>query len=228
MRTGCGLVLTIGIEIPALGHDHSIIDGSGSLVCRRDACDHQYEIGDTGPAGGIIFYVADGQEGRTPITVEASPAGTPDGRDWLKYTAHYLEVAPTSEGNARWGDGFVSGVTTFETLPAPEGSLIGNGRKDTWLIVNHLGPDVTGMAAQLCVNRTTGANDWFLPSRGELTQLFRNRAAVNAAGGDLEDTYCWSSSQVHAFSAWQMNVSAGTTSSSSKSTDNIVRAVRAF
>jgi len=50
-RSGCGQIFS-GTVIAALGHDHI-----SSLICKRASCDHQYAIGDTGPAGGIIFYV---------------------------------------------------------------------------------------------------------------------------------------------------------------------------
>ena len=65
IRAGCSVTDPVPI-VPALGHDHT-----SSLICKRTGCTHQYAIGDTGPAGGIIIYVADGQSGRqSNITVE--------------------------------------------------------------------------------------------------------------------------------------------------------------
>ncbi|MDR2965051.1 MAG: DUF1566 domain-containing protein [Treponema sp.] len=188
--------------IDASNHDHSIVAGSGSLICRRTNCEHQYAIGDIGPAGGIIFYVADGQNGRqTSITVQASPDGTPADRAWTEYTAYYLEAAKTNEGVLFWDPSpsgtLINGVTTLTTGLETEASLLGNGRKDTQLIVNHL-VTTDDVAAKLCANRTSGGTDWFLPSLGELNQLYLNKEAVSAAGGSFTSWFYWSSSQYDA------------------------------
>jgi len=34
------------------GHDHN-----SSFICKRAECNHKYEIGEIGPAGGYIFYI---------------------------------------------------------------------------------------------------------------------------------------------------------------------------
>ena len=50
---GFTLVISCGGGDPdctTLGHDHT-----GSLLCKR--CGHKYAIGDTGPGGGIIFWL---------------------------------------------------------------------------------------------------------------------------------------------------------------------------
>jgi hypothetical protein len=227
-RTGCGYVGTNTV-IPALGHDHSIIAGSGSLVCRRTGCNHQYEIGDTGPGDGIIFYVAP-----TGFTVQASPDETPLDRAWAEYIAYYLEVARRDEGTfSQWstqGTIIDNDVTTFTDSEVGV-TLIGNGRRDTWFIVNHLDlrTTETGRSAQLCASRTAGAvTDWFLPSLGELNQLFIYRNDVNNAGGSLGTSAIWSSSQNDDFTAWNLNFNTGIPSSPLKSSSVRVRAVRAF
>jgi hypothetical protein len=227
-RSGCDQVVT-GIVISALGHDHF-----ESLVCKRTDCSHQYAIGESGPAGGIIFYVADGQGGRqSSITVEGF-SGTTSG--FNTYTAYYLEVALENENPAWWGaDGSViPWVTTFTSTTDMEASLLGNGRRDTQIIVNYIGTSETGKAAQQCVARTAGANDWFLPSLGELNQLYNNKNAVNNNGGNLVEfidnfpVWLWSSSQSDIDNAWYQNFSSGGMGSTSRNANHHVRAIRAF
>jgi hypothetical protein len=122
----------------------------------------------------------------------------------------------------------ISGVTTFTNSSAEEASLLGNGRKDTQTIVRYLGTTETGRAAQLCANRTSGGTDWFLPSAGELNQLYLNRDAVNTAGGNLGTNRFWSSSQHNSWYAKYQSFSGSQGYLEKNSTSSITRAVRAF
>ena len=64
-----------------------------------------YKVGDTGPAGGIIFYV--------------NPNAAGDG--WT-----YLEAAPTDAGSCTWGDSGSTGAT---------GTAIGTGKSNTRALI---------------------------------------------------------------------------------------------
>jgi len=149
-----------------------------------------YAIGSTGPGGGIIFYY-----NAAGFTVKMeNPAEN--------YTAHYLEVAPAITGTYQWDDNRtpISGVTTLTTVPvsitANNNDTIGNGRKDTALIAAYLASTAqTNMAAQICTALTTGGkNDWFLPSVGELSELYKRRTltGINITSGSY-----WSSTQAY-------------------------------
>jgi len=181
-----------------------------------------YAIGDIGPGGGIIFYYdANG------FTVEmADPA--------QNYTAHYLEAAPTLTGTAQWGADrtFINGVTTFDLEETAINDNIGKGRKDTALIVAHLGTSETNRAAQICAALTTGGKtDWFLPSLGELNELYKQG---NLTGIDLvmNDWY-WSSTQYddinHSILSWgQFFAGDGFQVCLSRTQSYNVHAIRAF
>jgi len=220
-RAGCGTVIQ-STEISALGHDHT-----SSLICKREGCDHQYEIGDTGPAGGIIFHV--------------SPAGfTVQGYtgaigSFSEYTAYYFEAAAENEGSIIWGlsadNTLIPDLTTFLTTSDSKATMIGNGRKDTQIIANYFSAmDVTGRAAQVCANKSvtvggTVFNDWFLPSLGELTVMF------NAKGQPGIPTTGWfiSSSQYSSGgSAWSQFFTLNGADYFPKTFNMDVRAVRAF
>jgi len=82
--------------------------------------------------------------------------------------------------------------------------------------------------------RNNGLNDWFLPSRDELNQLYRYRAIVEISSSG----WFWSSSQTDINFAWGQSFVDGSRGSASKDSDfwndgtkidgRSVRAVRAF
>ena len=144
----------------ALGHDHGT-SGTGSLVCKRIGCTHQYAVGETGPAGGIIFYV--NTEG---FLVEGYSGiiGT-----FAAYIAYYLEAAPVNQGEGSWVS--VNGVWSFST-----GTAIGTGRANTNKILTI---DQNSPAALLCKGYIGGGkNDWFLPSKDELDEMYNMKTTL--------------------------------------------------
>ena len=156
----------------------------------------EYKIGDTGPAGGKIFY------DKGSVT-----------NGW-----RYLEAAPADEGTAQWGayGSDVSGTST----------AIGSGKANTQAIITRLQQlGETGRAAQLCNNKTlNGYSDWFLPSKDELNEMYKQRTAI----GGFQDSWYWSSSQFNYSYAWYQNFLNGSQSYYAKDSACRVRAVRAF
>jgi hypothetical protein len=117
---------------------------------------------------------------------------------------------------AQWGCSGTSIAGTSTTL--------GTGLANTTAIVNGCG--TTTIAARLCNNLVSGGySDWYLPSRDELTRLYNNRISI----GGFNNASYWSSSQAGSTTAWSINFSNGTSSSTStKSTLMNVRAIRKF
>lgn len=79
------------------------------------------------------------------------------------------------------------------------------------------------------------ADDWYIPSLGELYRIFINKKAINAAlefakGDKLQDRWYWTSTELSATNAWILNLDGGNTSYwNTKARDTIrVRAVSAF
>jgi hypothetical protein len=131
----------------------------------------EYALGDTGPAGGLIFYI--------------NPNYAKDG--W-----RYLEAAPFDQSaGAKWG--------CFRTLiPGARGSAVGIGKQNTIDILASC--KTPGSAAELCANFTlNGIGGWFLPSADELTQMYVSLklAGIGDFGNsNIADNYCyWSSTQ---------------------------------
>ena len=110
-------------------------------------------VGDTGPAGGLIFY---------------DKGSYSDG--W-----RYLEAAPSDQSTGvQWYNG--SYITTGAT-----GTAVGTGQANTTAIVTMQGAGT--YAAQLCDDLVEGGcSDWFLPSKDELNQMYVNLKEEGVGG----------------------------------------------
>jgi hypothetical protein len=179
-----------------------------------------YTVGQTGPGGGKIFYVAS-----TPFACGPT----------LATACTYLEAARSDwntgkDPNLSWATNSNNNQTT--TVPAPGAiqTAIGTGYQNSKAIVAQTGNVAASSAAALADSYTstgTGGtyDDWYLPSKDELNQLYLNRAAV---GGFVASNY-WSSSEDSANSAWRQSFSTGDQFSNDKYYDSFrVRPVRAF
>jgi len=176
----------------ASGHDHV-----SSLICKRTECNHQYEIGDTGPAGGKIFYVAP-----NGFTVQGYSGGNGSNMylNFNSYTAYYLEAAPT---NAVGGTGSQTMMRWYSTYPCDvtgTGKGIGSGRYNTAIIIateKTVYPSNTYIYAALACDNYLAAGyesftDWFLPSEFELIELMNIK---NVDLGITTEGWFWSSTQ---------------------------------
>ena len=158
-----------------------------------------YQIGDTGPAGGIVFYDK-GEYSEGWRYLEAAPENT----EWVEKPWDYGV------------DAYVHG-TEVE---------IGSGPGNTEAIVSVLG-NGGEYAAKLCDDLEYGEqDDWFLPSKGELNLMYQN-LRLQGLGG-FEQTLYWSSSQSSQFEAWAQHFSSGDQSGHPKDYNFRVRAARAF
>jgi hypothetical protein len=72
----------------------------------------------------------------------------------------------------------------------------------------------------------TGADDWFLPSMGELMLMYTNLRQAGA--GAFGYAYYWSSTEHGAYYAWNQSFFNGLQDSYSKNSILSVRPVRAF
>jgi hypothetical protein len=176
----------------------------GTLVFSQD----QFNVGDTGPAGGIVFY---------------DKGEFSDG--W-----RYLEAAPAkTEFNAQWGAYTGSGIRYTGRDVSGTGTEIGSGKQNTELIVKVLKQwKEGGRAALLCTYLNIGGyNDWFLPSKDELNLMYQN-LKQKGLGGFSNNLY-WSSSQDVDINTWHQRFQKGQQDTSYyRSGQGAVRAIRAF
>lgn len=184
-------------------------------------------LGDVGPGGGTVFYVAD-----EPFTSTGSDCAT---------ECRYLEAAPQdwqthdsvglpagADPTRAWATGGNNSVRMGTT-----GASIGAGHQNTSNVVAQAG-NVAGSSAGVLARSYTGGGktDWHLPSRGELTQLYDERDRVDGLSrsgtGITQSIYFSSTEETYCCAARAKGFGTGTEYSAGKSTLRFVRPVRAF
>jgi hypothetical protein len=159
-------------------------------------------VGDTGPGGGIVFYVHTG-------------GGTFSCGVALTSTCRYLEAAPADvAGTHAWCSNTSSPLSVTATG-------IGAGMANTTTADTTCSSGAIQQAADYTNN---GKSDWHLPSRDELNQLYLQRFTV---GGFATVTF-WSSSEHSATRAWDLDFFNGIQYNDPKEYNYQVRPVRAF
>jgi hypothetical protein len=128
-------------------------------------------VGDTGPGGGIVFYVHDDADDL--FTSTGSDCGT---------SCKYMEAAPFSgQVSLTWS----TGANQSLAVSGADARGIGNGFQNTVDIVNQSGNNSDTSAAVYANSYSNnGKNDWYLPSVDELNQMcrwVRNQAASDGA-----------------------------------------------
>lgn len=166
-------------------------------------------IGNTGPGGGIVFYV------------QAATAAAP----W-----RYLEAAPNTwsggvaDPTIAWcsnTSAFVAALTSGSSSSINTLQTIGSGFSNSKMMIGSCTYGAANMAASY---NGGGKSDWFLPSKNELNALYLQQVTV---GGFVSNIY-WSSFEYGAtYAGWQ-DFTNGSQGSSLKATTLYVRPIRAF
>ena len=166
-------------------------------------------VGDTGPGGGIVFYV-DLNRPAGSRYFEAACVGWQNDCD-----------GTTADPLAEWG-------CNGTLISGAGGHAIGTGEQNTADIVT--GCPTPGVAAHLANDLVLGGQtDWFLPSKDELNEMFTNlHSPVTPLGGFSTDVFYLSSSEDDDASAFAQRFDDGVQDNRSKGTTYYVRPVRVF
>jgi len=164
-----------------------------------------YNVGDTGPAGGIVCY---------------DKGSVSNG--W-----RYLEVSPSYLSSTYWrqANSSLIGNTTQD---------IGSGKENTSVILTALASDTgTSFAAKVCHSYSlNGYADWFLPSVNELQLVETNLILTKKMAFTAADNkYYWTSSENGGWYAYKVFLNSSnltTPTSESKGMNVYVRPMRRF
>jgi hypothetical protein len=162
-----------------------------------------FNVGDTGPGGGIIFY-------HSPDGFRMTDTGE---------ICHYLEAAPNDISKSL---AWLSSQFRIEQLEF----AIGSGRKNTALI---LAVDPKAPAAKAADDyRNKDKSDWFLPSIDELEEMKGSTAIKNL----VYERGFWSSTLHNIYLGWVYTVYIGHSSRFfaiyNEGSNTFVRPIRAF
>ena len=178
------------------------------------------KIGDTGPGGGLVFYVA------------AKP------QPW----GQYLEAAPRTLGNIPWcpnRSGYTSaaveavmkkfGVDGSKMTGALLG--LGDGRLNSAFLAIVCDATSAVRVADAYVNG--GRDDWYVPSRDELVEMYRTRALLKLSNYPSmwsPDKFVGSSDIAGSAYAWGLDFARGGVMPMSKTNNSnfALRPIRAF
>jgi len=242
--TNANGLVSIEIGTGTTTDDFSAIDwANGSFFIKT-------ETDPDGATGGIAYTITGtSQLLSVPYALYAKTAGSTSGT-----SGHYVGEL-YGGGVVFWVDhtgqhGLIASMIDLSTSQAwsnVSSSLIGPTAQSDWDGLSNSNAIVgqathSSSAAQLCLDYTnadygTGTySDWYLPSRGELNDLWNNIKAVqkaldsdgNATTTAMAKSYYWSSSENPTNHAWGFTFSLGHAEGSGKNFEHYVRAVRAF
>jgi len=180
------------------------INRASGIVTVSSNSTKTYKVGDTGPGGGIIFFVDRFDE-------------------YANFT--YLEVGPVStEVTRTWA----TGVNQTAAVAGADSKALGAGLQNTIDIAAQAGNVAATCAAVYCDTLTSGGqSDWYLPSLAEIKMVWEV-VKLNLGVGGLGDGYYWSSSDVGSNSAFSYLFLYGIMTDSTKSNTYYVRPIRRF
>jgi hypothetical protein len=205
--------------------------GSATATFRLTVTAVVYTVGQTGPGGGKVFYVA---------TTSFSCGPT------LAATCTYLEAAPSgwntgSDTTTTWATNVNNNQITRAPGAGALQTAIGTGYQNSDAIVAQTGNvAATSAAVAARAYRGNSLSDWYLTSKDELNQMCKwargqawtSDATVCTSDGKLAAGFVqqkyWSSSETIASAAWVQHFGTLFQADAFKTSAFYVRPVRAF
>ena len=203
---------------------------ANTFVMGKDEKPVQAQLPKSGMEDGIYLVHADGKA--TLFELEYTKEDNMDSEVvaiGLKMGGFGIKIALHDEAN---GEGITLTTKSNSELKADQDYYIDkyddavadmDGARNTNHLRNILNPQIKL------------ADDWYIPSLGELYRIFINKKAINAAlefakGDKLQDRWYWTSTEGSATSAWYLYLSDGITYTWTTKASNTfrVRAVSAF
>lgn len=229
----------VTISIPRISNV-AVTTTTAPLSCAAGGvCDY----GDTGPGGGVVFYVASSNFTSTGSTcdtackyMEAATTDQSTGIVWATTAPKcWNTAAPTGDGSnnnsCQTFSIYSPHATPNQAASRTAATAIGKGMANTNAIYNRFnsaGDAVatnTYAAGVAYAYANSGKTDWHLPSKAELNELYNKRTTV----GGFSSAFYWSSSEDAPTLAWTVGFDGSSYYSYAKTgTEVRVRPVRAF
>ena len=184
---------------------------ANTFVMGKDEKPVQAQLPKSGMEDGIYLVHADGKA--TLFELEYTKEDNMDSEVvaiGLKMGGFGIKIALHDEAN---GEGITLTTKSNSELKADQDYYIDkyddavadmDGARNTSHLRNILNPQIKL------------ADDWYIPSLGELYRIFINKKAINAAlefakGDKLQDRWYWTSTEISATSAWYLYLHDGRT-----------------
>jgi hypothetical protein len=180
------------------------INRASGIVTVSSNSTKTYKVGDTGPGGGIIFFVDRFDE-------------------YADFT--YLEVAPVSTEVTR---SWATGANQTALVAGADSKALGGGLQNTIDIAAQAGNVAATCAAVYCDTLTSGSkSDWYLPSLAEMKMVWEV-VYLNLGAGSFVSAGYWTSSENAASNAWWQSLNVGNQNTDGKNASYYVRPIRRF
>ena len=176
----------------------------------QEITDDQIQIGDIF-AGGIVFQINENGSGLVAATNDLIEGATdPYGFGWIGY---------------EWG-------CFGELTDGANGTSISTGYQNTLDIATQCSTENGGTtsAQEALAYESESYNDWYLPSKEELVEMYMTigQGSSNGNIGGFINEFYWSSSENEDLTAWGVNFGYGFTFNTDKYLTARVRVIRAF
>ena len=193
-----------------------------------------YKIGDTGPGGGLIFFVDYNDEYATYDYLEAAPtdavyASSATSGVWATSVTQCGAVAPQAT-SCQNDTIYTETAVALATIRGLHRGLFGGKAATAAIVARHDAGSAAkntyaaGVADDYVAN---GKSDWWLPSKDEIAMMQSNLG--NKGVGGFTSLNYWSSSEGDSYAAWTQDFSYGLQGYNNKETTRFyVRPVRAF
>ena len=202
---------------------------ANTFVMGKDEKPVQAQLPKSGMEDGIYLVHADGKA--TLFELEYTKDDNMDSEVvaiGLKMGSFGIKIALHDEAN---GDGITLTTKSNSDLKADQDYYID---KYDDAVADMDGARNTNHLRSILNKQIKLADDWYIPSLGELYRIFINKKAINAAlefakGDKLQDRWYWTSTEGSATNAWILGLSDGAGSWYTKASNTgRVRAVSAF
>lgn len=203
---------------------------ANTFVMGKDEKPVQAQLPKSGIEDGIYLVHADGKA--TLFELEYTKDDNMDSEVvaiGLKMGSFGIKIALHDEAN---GDGITLTTKSNSDLKADKDYYIDNYDD---AVADMDGAGNTNHLRSILNPQIKLADDWYIPSLGELYRIFINKKAINAAlkfakGDKLQDRWYWTSTELSATGAWYLNLNDGCTNNwyTKASYTDRVRAVSAF